>query len=369
MRRSGRLAEKRAKAENEAHMESKAKKKRSNEKTSNIVTIDSDTMVEVFKYLNYCQLAKNSLVSNRFWNLIRTHRHKLALLYVDYISMNSIPIAPVAIKVFDKELFDEEYNEWIIRNNYSKQIPLDDEVAENTKDISNGYRLNAYAHFKDPNNRGWNHVTSVFFAQVELNHDSWPAFQHFVRLLTDPFIYLDRVHLSYQIDVLNLLSGTFNTNRRLQCKQLYFDLNGNSQKSISWTKNHVRCNQFHNYGDTELDQDKALLDFFVTGGYCTPSIEVKYRDLSKASVDFVQKFMNLKTSDESQFVESIEGIFKAQILELLNRDYAEFFVKEERNDRSNTHIFEFVNDNIGKKLQLTIENRRYSFVSKFLIKN
>ncbi|KAI1697034.1 hypothetical protein DdX_18743 [Ditylenchus destructor] len=53
----------------------------------NIAAMDNGTMVEAFKFLNYYQLAKNSLVSKRYWNLIRTHRHKLALLDVNYIDM------------------------------------------------------------------------------------------------------------------------------------------------------------------------------------------------------------------------------------------------------------------------------------------
>ncbi|KAI1694195.1 BTB/POZ domain-containing protein [Ditylenchus destructor] len=44
--------------------------------------MDNDTMLEVFKHLNCCQLANSSLVSKRFWNLLRTNRHSLALLSV-----------------------------------------------------------------------------------------------------------------------------------------------------------------------------------------------------------------------------------------------------------------------------------------------
>ncbi|KAI1706330.1 hypothetical protein Ddc_15342 [Ditylenchus destructor] len=80
MRRSTRLAEKQAKSENDTQSESQEKNR-----FSMSAAMDNGTMVESFKYLNYCQLAKISLVSKRFWNLIRTNRHRLALLYVDYV--------------------------------------------------------------------------------------------------------------------------------------------------------------------------------------------------------------------------------------------------------------------------------------------
>ncbi|KAI1695792.1 hypothetical protein Ddc_20967 [Ditylenchus destructor] len=83
MRRSAQLAEKYAKAENEAQMEPKTKKKRSNDKVTTMATMDNGTMVETFKFLNYCQLAKESLVSKRFRNLIQAHRHSLARLSVE----------------------------------------------------------------------------------------------------------------------------------------------------------------------------------------------------------------------------------------------------------------------------------------------
>ncbi|KAI1692315.1 hypothetical protein DdX_21325 [Ditylenchus destructor] len=181
--------------------------------------MDNGTMVEAFKYLNYCQLAKKSLVSKRYRNLIRTHRHSLALLYVNEISMDSYPASPAAIEIFEEELSSKEYNEWVVRNNYSKQAPIEDQIAstENTQNIPSGYRLYARASYNDLNNREWNDGTTVLYAQVEVNHENWPVFQHFVRLATDPFIYIDCMALTYQTDVLNLLAGAINSDR-LQCK-------------------------------------------------------------------------------------------------------------------------------------------------------
>ncbi|KAI1693782.1 hypothetical protein Ddc_22535 [Ditylenchus destructor] len=259
--------------------------------TSKIDTMDNGTMVEAFKYLNYCQLAKSSLISMRFRNLIQTHRHKLALLYVSGIDMVSITDVPHVIKVFDKKLSSDAYNDWVIRNQYSKEVPLEDQVActESTQSIPNGYCLNAEAYYKDPNHREWNDRTTVFFAKAELNHENWPLFQHFVRLATDPFIYIDCMGLTYQNAVLNSLSGAVNPNRRLQCKELHFNLKGNTQKSLTWTKNHVRCNQLWTYGKVDLNQDEALLDFFVTGGHCTSVFGVGFcAGFSKTADNFVQ---------------------------------------------------------------------------------
>ncbi|KAI1692740.1 hypothetical protein Ddc_23365 [Ditylenchus destructor] len=87
MQRSARLGGKLTNFENEAQREPKAKNCQSDDSTSNIAAMDNGTMIESFKFLNYCQLATSSLVSKRFWNLIRTHRHKLALLYVNRIYM------------------------------------------------------------------------------------------------------------------------------------------------------------------------------------------------------------------------------------------------------------------------------------------
>ncbi|KAI1702216.1 hypothetical protein DdX_15632 [Ditylenchus destructor] len=327
--------------------------------------MDNGTMVEAFKYLNYSQLAKKSLVSKRFRNLIQTHRHQLALLYVKWISMHSSQIEPATIKIFGIKISSEAYNEWVIRNNYSKQAPLEVQIAgtQSTQNIPNGYWLIAHAYYNDPNRCI---STSVFYAHVNLSHENWPLFQHFVRLVTDPFIYIDSAQLAYQNDILNLLSETINSDRdRLQCKELYFDLNADShsfknfnaniQKFITWAKDSVRCNQFSLHCKADFNHDEAFFDLFLTGAHCTRSIKIVYVGRSTVLVNFVQKFMDLKTCDECQLVEAIEGSFRTQALEMLKQKFAVFIVNEER--RHNTHIFELVNNNIGKKLQLTTVKR------------
>ncbi|KAI1695239.1 hypothetical protein DdX_19697 [Ditylenchus destructor] len=99
--------------------------------------MDNGTLVEVFKFLNYCQLAKNSL---------KCHDR-----------------ATTFIKVFTKQLSAKAYNQWAMRNQYSKQIPLEDQVGR----IQSGDPL-------------WNDMTTVFYASTKLDQAKWPLFQRFV---------------------------------------------------------------------------------------------------------------------------------------------------------------------------------------------
>ncbi|KAI1709484.1 hypothetical protein DdX_11271 [Ditylenchus destructor] len=346
MHKSVQPAAKKAKVEDESRKENECKSKKNN-----------GTMVETFKYLNYCQLAKNGLVTKRFRNMIQTHRHTLAILYVRNIDMYSF-ITPAAMKVFDKQLSPEAYNEWIAHNGYSKQVPLKDQVAstQSAQNIPDVYQLDAHAFYKGPSHRKWVDKTSVFFACTKLNDDSWPVFQHFVRLVTDPFIYIGSMNLIYKNDAfLDLLAGEFTPDRsRLQCEKLTFRIGSNNQKSITWTKNHVRCDRLCIYGEADLHQD-ALLDLFVTGSHCTSAIEVRNYVFSKVLVDFVQLFLDLESCDEYHGVPSIEGytLVKDQDIQILKKSFIKFLVKEERNDRSILHVFEIINNAIRKKLQLT----------------
>ncbi|KAI1708038.1 hypothetical protein Ddc_14508 [Ditylenchus destructor] len=311
--------------------------------------MDSGTLMEVFSFLNYCQLARNCLVSKRFRDLIRTNRHRLALLYVDNIYMvydNYVPSNCTAIKIVDKWLSPEEYNEWVIRNGYSKQVSLEDQRRFGLK------------------------RTNVFYANADFNLENWPVFQHFVRLLSDPFIYIRSMELAYQTDVLSLLSGAINQDHgRLQCKQLVYNLCANAQQFMSWKKDHVLCDQFKIIGFKFWlsNFDEMFLDFFMTGANCTSRIDVRNYNLSVVLVDFVKKFMDLKHCDEYQIVETIESNASFGAVDVLKRVYAEFIVKEEKNEDDHIieQVFEFVNVEIGKKLQLTFIQRLQSYLDPY----
>ncbi|KAI1702491.1 hypothetical protein Ddc_17056 [Ditylenchus destructor] len=273
-----RLAEKQAKLTNEAQDEPKAKKNRSADETTTIVIVDNDAMVETFKFLDYCQLAKNSLVSKRFRDLICDHRHKLPLLYVDGIYMNEVTrsynLEPADIIMFDKELSPEEYNEWVICNNYSMQIPPEYQFYEyeSAQYDEKAYqlRVNLDSHYSDSDYADCH----VFFACAILNHKNWPLFQHFIRLITDPFIYIRYLTLKPLKVFLNLLTGAMNSGSgRLKCEILAITLQRrtliepiriNSRKFLSWIKEHVLCDEFcvfgNNYYDTS-NHDEGLLDF------------------------------------------------------------------------------------------------------------
>ncbi|KAI1698905.1 hypothetical protein Ddc_18850 [Ditylenchus destructor] len=310
--------------------------------------MDNGTMVEVFKHLNYYQLAKNSLVSKRFWNMIQTHRHKLALLFVDWISMDNFFTSPFLIKTFDQKLSLEAYNDWVVRNGYSKQIPPESELAglQSTQNDPKVYELSAYVAHKDPNRRP-NTFATVFFARVELNHENWPLFQHFVRLLTDPFVYIRYMKLTTKSDAAYTLSRVVNPDsNRLQCKVLSFDLDGNIQKSIGWVKNSVRYDELQIFDCRSTNPDEELLDFLITGTHYSS-----------------KKFMDLKNKDECQVVGSIRGNVSYESADVLKHKYGTFMVKEERleGDGNTRQVFEFVNHAVGKKLQLGISFFRHTY--------
>ncbi|KAI1691531.1 hypothetical protein Ddc_24175 [Ditylenchus destructor] len=259
--------------------------KQMDDRIPNIAAMDNGTMVETFKFLNYYQLATSSLVSKRYWNLIRTHRHSLALLDVD-ITMNSYVSypEPAVIRMCNKVLSTKynghtsEYNEWIVRNGYSTQIPFESQIAA-TENVREFYQFRADRN-SDP-------AMEVFYTHVELEDETWPLFQHFIRLFMDPFIYIRFLDLNPQKG-LSLLTGAMNPDRdRLQCKRLNVYFDGDVQKLLAWIKDHVRCDEFGIKGSSDSNYDEVTLDFFLTGAPCTTEIYVKRYDLLKV-VDLVQ---------------------------------------------------------------------------------
>ncbi|KAI1698026.1 hypothetical protein DdX_18149 [Ditylenchus destructor] len=102
-------------------------------------------------------------------------------------------------------------------------------------------------------------ATTVFYARAELEDDYWPSFQHFIRLLVDPFIYIRYLVLNQK--ALSFLSGAMNPDRgRLQCEHLSIHFN---QKFIVWIKDHVRCDEFQIYVKCDSNFDEELLDLLV----------------------------------------------------------------------------------------------------------
>ncbi|KAI1703436.1 hypothetical protein Ddc_16544 [Ditylenchus destructor] len=332
MRRS---TEKQVKFENEARaQEPSTKQNRSDNRITNILALDNGTMVQVFKYLKYCGLAKTSLVSKRFCNLIHTHRHTLALLDVKSIKMHKytdINHNLTGIEIFDKVLSAGEYNIWIIRNGYSKQIPIETQIAgmQSTQDERKVYWLSAHADYNDSTPRksfSYRFLKNLqnFFASIELSHENWPVFQHFFRILTDPFVYIRGMELSTQNDALNLLTGAINPNYgRLKCHTLTVRLEDNMQNFISWIKGHVHCYKIDIINYSGLNHDDEFLDLFMTGANCTSQIDLKFYDPCKVIGDFVQKFMDLKSGDEDKVVGFIECHPNRNVnMDAFNRNYA-----------------------------------------------
>ncbi|KAI1702058.1 hypothetical protein DdX_15744 [Ditylenchus destructor] len=206
--------------------------------------------------------------------------------------------------------------------------------------------------------------TTVLSARVELNNYNWPVFQHFVRLLTDPFIYINYLRLTplIHISFMNLLAGAMNLDSsRIRCgkMELYSNranIEDNVQKFISWSKNHVLCKEFQVSYDSDTNFDKEMLDLFVAGAHFTSAININNCDISNVIVAFLQKFMGLKDSNEPQMVESIQCYGSGRVVEVLNRDYTKFIDKESKYEMKNDitdHVFELITNRIGKKLQIT----------------
>ncbi|KAI1691760.1 hypothetical protein Ddc_24067 [Ditylenchus destructor] len=308
--------------------------------------MDNGTMVESFKFLNYCQLATNSFVSKRFWNLIRTHRHKLALLDVDRIYMTNYVADqdPAVIKMFNEKLSFEEYNKWIVRNAYSKQVPLEAQI-DGKESAENGHNIYQF-------------TANVY---QELKNETWPLFQHFIRLLIDPFIYIRTVEI--RNDALSLLAGGMNPdNNRLHCEQLKIDFYDDTHKLINWIKDHVRCDEMLLDNFSNSNYDEEFLDLFLTGAPCTSAIKVIDYDLSKVIVGLVQKFMGLKNRDEYQVVKSIRGDDQdREVVEELKHDCAGFIAKEEQFEEGSgtRQVIEFINNDIEKKLTFSVKNFSY----------
>ncbi|KAI1698508.1 hypothetical protein Ddc_19082 [Ditylenchus destructor] len=354
MRRSARLIEMQAKdGANKVQREPRAKKKRSNVRTTHIATLDNGTMVETFKFLNYCQLAKKSLVSKRFWDLIRTHRNSLALRYVDSLVMSDFNTSPSLIRIFGQKLSPEGYKKWANSSGYSECSPIKNQVVRHQV-----YVLWAFADYTGS--------AHVFYAQTRLNHRHWPLFQHFVRLLLDPCIYIRHIDFIPENNFFNYLAGEFNQDRnRLQCKKftLNFEatfIEANFHKYIDWIKNRVSCNEIRIQHFIHLRYVEELLDLFMTGAQCTSAICIDHCLRSRLVIKFVQKFKDLKSSDEYQIIESIRDSPTRRGIdyELLNmkQDYADFMVKEQRDEEEDDtieRVFEFINDDVGKKLQIT----------------
>ncbi|KAI1697454.1 hypothetical protein DdX_18487 [Ditylenchus destructor] len=71
------------------------------------------------------------------------------------------------------------------------------------------------------------------------------------------------------------------------------------------------------------------------------------------------KFMDLKDSDEYQLVEYIRCYSSDRAVEALKRKYAKFIIKEGKGETRTTLLFEFINNDIGKKLQIYATGNTY----------
>ncbi|KAI1705972.1 hypothetical protein Ddc_15482 [Ditylenchus destructor] len=287
--------------------------------------------------------------------------------------------APPTIIMFDNELSIEAYNEWVIRNHYSKQVPCEAKATRKPNlenDRTDMYELCAYANYNhpisDPNRPQTNGQTAAFFVRVEFNHENWPLVHHFARLLSDPFIYVRSMEVTPDEELLKLLTEvTHPDHSRLQCKVLTFNLSGNFQEYFCWIKEHILCNELKIYDDSNSNYDEELLDILSNGAHCTSvAIMNCTYDLSNVVAGLVQKFMDLLISEENQIVETIRlsSELDQGIVEALKCKYAKFAVEEEKSESGSTEqIIVFINKSIEKKLVFTysanINDTQYYYLS------
>ncbi|KAI1715853.1 hypothetical protein Ddc_10770 [Ditylenchus destructor] len=186
------------------------------------------------------------------------------------------------------------------------------------------------------------------------SHKNLPLNQHFVRLVADPNIYICNLILHPQNDVLHLLANAIETQgSKLQCKWLKVSVGNKDgeENFISRVKNHVRCYQldiYHRDSPCKYDDD-IMLDLFLNGALMTPAILASNYDFSNIVVDLVQKFLNLKECDQFQLVPSIRSYVAKPVLEVLKHHYAP------KEPREGTSAFEFINNNILKKLEIIVK--------------
>ncbi|KAI1701566.1 hypothetical protein Ddc_17553 [Ditylenchus destructor] len=240
---------------------------------------------------------------------------------------------------------------------------------QSTQNERKVYRLSAHADYNDstPAFERMRIFIQKFFASIELCHENWPVFQHFFRLLTDPFVHIRSMRLPQQNDALNLLAGAINPDYgRLQCHKLTVSLEDNMQDSISWIKGHVRCDQFciKTRSDYLPSNDQVFFDLFMTGENFTSEIELNFYENCNLITRFVQKFMDLKDCDGNKVVGTIACHPGANVnIDVLKRDYADFVVEGNINETYSNLLFEFVNNDIGKKLKLEIDFDFWTYVT------
>ncbi|KAI1697198.1 hypothetical protein DdX_18630 [Ditylenchus destructor] len=161
-----------------------------------------------------------------------------------------------------------------------------------------------------------------FHTYTKLNHETWPLFQHFFRLLMDPFVYIPFMKLTPQKDFVNLLAGAIKSDcSRLQCKELEFDITGDVPNFIIWAKNHIFCDEILiEYAAS--NHNEVLIDLLVTGAQCTSVINTCYYDSSKVIVDFVQSQLfvlnknmitNIATLEDGTMVETFKFLNYCQL--------------------------------------------------------
>ncbi|KAI1706611.1 hypothetical protein Ddc_15192 [Ditylenchus destructor] len=333
--------------------------------------VDDHTLEQTFKFLGYFQLAKSSLVSRRFSRVIQSNRSRLAKLRVKKLLMDRrIRIHQNFITVCDVEFNPNEYREWAYPYGYTKGYRFDSPVVavtaaydsrspERREQHHSFIRLQALA-YEDSNT-----LVTVFSAvtSTKLSYDNWPLYQHFIRLLNDPFAYFERLTLiSFQNFAWNALVENYGSrNRSVTCKYAKILLEDDSKDFLVWIKQNVVSEDLslRRYETSTYDQDDTV-SFLSTGQKCASSVVLRDEvyngeHLIGAIYDLIEKFLDLETSIQCQMISSINFRHICNLSERFLTNFARAFVRDEIVEDSFSRIYQFMNRNIKKKLEVKIE--------------
>ncbi|KAI1715338.1 hypothetical protein Ddc_10994 [Ditylenchus destructor] len=341
---------------------------------------NADVMIDSLRFLNYCDLAKTSLISKKLSEFIQTHRSSLTLLRVKEMIMEyhekQVPdgysrTSYSTTMLFGVKKFDLDHDDWIESNGYSatfefkpKEVDLENLFQKQPPKPTNCISLHASARYHESGScikEDSAPLTVVFstFVKPKFNRldcrRHWPMLQHFVRLLSDPFVYFESIHLVSLKNELwkPLVKNLKLTLNRTLCNGAEIRLENNAGEFLDWMKNYLRCSQL-SLRSTGSPNDE-LATFLLSGSKCTSHAMISGTYNRALEHNLVARFLTLKQDDRDQMIPSISFpwmISVHTIKEMFGDTFSEFLVREENTLESFLQVYEFTNRDIMQKLEV-----------------
>ncbi|KAI1692016.1 hypothetical protein DdX_21492 [Ditylenchus destructor] len=332
---------------------------------------NADVMIDSLRFLNYCDLAKASLISKKLSEFIQTHRSSLPFLRVKEMLMEyheeQLPDrysrkSFSTITLFGVKNFDLDHKDWIKSNGYSATFEF--EHKQSPPEPSNRISLHAAARFHESGScikEDSAPLTVVFSTFVKPNFHRidcrrhWPMLQHFVRLLSDPFVYFERIQLVSLRNELwkPLVKNLKLTLTRTLCNDAEVCVENNAGEFLNWMKNYLRCSHL-SLRSTGSPNDE-LAAFLLSGSTCTPLAVISGTYNKELEHNLVARFLTLKQIDRDQVIPSISFpwmISVHTIKEMFEDKFSDFLVREENTSESFLQVYEFTNSDIMQKLEV-----------------